>query len=176
MTNRVHAAKIGDMIPTESITLRFWRDAIVVEGGCWGWRGCFTKEGYAQIGTAEWNRGSSPGHRVSWIIHNGPVPTGMQLDHLCRNRWCVNPKHLEVVTNLENQYRAYESRGRVRNKCGGCGVAIDRVIGYCGGCRWKKYEKRYEGVRAARYAARGEPVPPKRVFRRSHLRPGPGVV
>ncbi len=44
-------------------------------------------------------------HRRAWEALNGPVPTGLQLDHLCRVKECVNPDHLEVVTNAENQRR-----------------------------------------------------------------------
>ncbi|MDB2192085.1 HNH endonuclease signature motif containing protein [Mycobacteroides abscessus] len=44
-------------------------------------------------------------HRASWIVANGPIPEGMTIDHLCRNKLCVNPSHMEVVTNQENILR-----------------------------------------------------------------------
>ena len=70
---------------------------------CWVWQGSRTWNGYGQ--------GSFPGcqsrlaHRYHYEREYGPIPAGMHLDHLCRNRGCVNPAHLEVVTNKENQRR-----------------------------------------------------------------------
>lgn len=49
------------------------------------------------------------GHRVAYLLLRGPVPLGLVLDHLCRNRWCVNPWHLEIVTNHENTLRQRRS-------------------------------------------------------------------
>lgn len=44
-------------------------------------------------------------HKTLWVVENGPIPPGKQLDHLCRNRLCVSPNHLEMVTHKENQKR-----------------------------------------------------------------------
>lgn len=49
-------------------------------------------------------------HIVMWVIENGPVPPRKQLDHLCRNRLCVSPDHLEMVTHKENQRRRDRAR------------------------------------------------------------------
>lgn len=44
-------------------------------------------------------------HRLSYELHKGEIPEGLEIDHLCRNRWCVNPDHLEAVTRRENIMR-----------------------------------------------------------------------
>ena len=79
------------------------RSRITPEGECWMWTGA-TGERYGRFyvgrdgGKARW-RGA---HRVVYEALVGPVPSGLELDHLCRNRLCVNPIHLEPVTHQEN--------------------------------------------------------------------------
>lgn len=68
------------------------------ENGCWNYTGTINKRGYGQIR-------QTTAHRFFWQHLRGPVPDGLHLDHLCYNRRCVNPEHLEPVTNLENQRR-----------------------------------------------------------------------
>ena len=62
------------------------------------------------------NNGYGP-HRRRWTNEHGPVPKGMDLDHLCRNRWCVNVDHLELVTRKENLARGKQSSRRDESKC-----------------------------------------------------------
>lgn len=76
---------------------------VEMEPGCWTWTGSQDGKGYGQMKLL----GLSPvkAHRISYELSVGPIPEGMQLDHLCRNRLCVNPDHLEPVTNRENTMR-----------------------------------------------------------------------
>src|SRR5688572_29952552 len=68
---------------------------------CWLWEGRVCPRGYGYFG-----HNSQRCHRVLWVALNGPVPEGLELDHLCRVRNCVNPAHLEPVTHAENMRRA----------------------------------------------------------------------
>lgn len=70
--------------------------------GCWEWVGCVQSNGYGRA----WNGNIvTYAHRVVFNIVNGPFDSSLDLDHLCRNRRCVNPSHLEPVTRSENLRR-----------------------------------------------------------------------
>lgn len=71
-------------------------------GNCWLWTGALSKEGYGKFCIDRKNRGA---HVVAYEQVNGPVPDGLELDHLCRVRHCVRPSHLEAVTPQINQRR-----------------------------------------------------------------------
>lgn len=70
--------------------------------GCWLWTGTSTRKGY---GTIRIDGRATMAHRFSYEFHKGPIPDGLQIDHLCRVTCCVNPDHLEAVTGRENILR-----------------------------------------------------------------------
>jgi hypothetical protein len=81
---------------------RFWRKVNKTET-CWLWTAGKAYWGYGWFGVA--HRTPVLAHRYSWELANGPVPEGLELDHLCRVTACVNPAHLEPVTHAENVRR-----------------------------------------------------------------------
>jgi hypothetical protein len=74
---------------------------------CWEWQGYVMKSGYGQAGH---NRRPQYVHRLSYAVFVGPIPDGLHIDHLCRNRRCIKPTHLEAVTQAENNRRSWEAR------------------------------------------------------------------
>ncbi|MGN6757145.1 MAG: HNH endonuclease [Thermomicrobiales bacterium] len=68
---------------------------------CWEWQACRNQSGYGIFSVSSSQR-TARAHRVAYEIEYGPIPAGLVLDHLCRNRACCNPSHMEVVTRGEN--------------------------------------------------------------------------
>lgn len=88
-----------------TITERWWakfeRDP---DTGCWLWTAAIDETtGYGRFHIAPGNMGYA--HRFSWELLVGPIPDGLDIDHLCRTRRCVNPAHLEPVTRQVNLLR-----------------------------------------------------------------------
>lgn len=73
-----------------------------VSGDCWEWRAAKDPSGY---GAFKYQGAKVGAHRISYEMHRGPIPDGLWLDHLCRNRACVRPGHLEPVKPGENTRR-----------------------------------------------------------------------
>ena len=97
---------------------RFWAK-VDVRGpdDCWEWLAGKTHNGYGMIGKGGRHNGMLRAHRVSWELANGPIPDGLCVLHHCDNPGCVNPLHLWIGTNADNQQdmaqkgRANKARG-----------------------------------------------------------------
>lgn len=97
--------------PMKDATFRFWDKVDFVGpvssscpnlGPCWAWLGAKTDRGYGHLNIEGRNAGP---HRFAYEFCIGPIPEGLVLDHLCRNRSCVEPFHIEPVTQQQNILR-----------------------------------------------------------------------
>jgi hypothetical protein len=96
--------------PRASLAERFW--AKVDRRGpneCWPWVGAKLQHGYGHLKVGD---SYPPAHRVAYELLVGLIPEGLQIDHLCRNRACCNPAHMEPVTPLENTRRGDATKWR----------------------------------------------------------------
>jgi len=76
--------------------------------GCWISRYSTASHGYSQIGwQTSGKRHVVLGHRAAWVFANGQIPMGVTVDHLCKERRCVNPEHLRILPNYENARRVH---------------------------------------------------------------------
>jgi HNH endonuclease len=93
--------------PQASVVDR-WRALVDVAGDneCWLFQGALDTKGYAYIGDGSANGRKVAAYRVAYEMARGPIPAGLEIDHLCNVRHCCNPSHLEAVTHAENLRRA----------------------------------------------------------------------
>ncbi len=88
---------------------RFWSKVDrSVSGGCWQWIAARDGQGYGAFSLGSRSDGTDRiglAHRIAFEFKHGKIPVGLQIDHLCRNRSCVNPAHMETVTSRENVLR-----------------------------------------------------------------------
>jgi len=98
-----------------------------LEGMCWTWTGCINSKGYGCVsidGTVQLT------HRVSYALHVAAIPADRQIDHLCRNKKCCNPRHLEAVTgkvNAERTMQAMKTRCVKGHPLAGRNLAIRKM-------------------------------------------------
>ena len=91
-------------LPLNLLPLRFWRKIRVLDNGCWEWTAGRQKpQGY---GFFRWRGKGGYAHRLAYEALIGPIPEGLQSDHLCRYTACASPFHIEPVTPRENTLRS----------------------------------------------------------------------
>lgn len=97
-------------LPIERLMAR----TAVLADGCWAWRGVRNSNGY---GLFRIDGRSFPVHRAAYELLVGPIPSGLEIDHLCFRRDCVNPAHLEPVTHAENTRRGRHNQNHGKPAC-----------------------------------------------------------
>lgn len=110
---------------------------------CWPWLASKAAvERFGGYGQMKKHRKILLAHRVAYELLRGPIPSGLTIDHLCRNRSCVNPAHLEAVPIRENVLRGSGPTARnARKTHAKCGHPFDIQYGnkrYCKKCLWEK--------------------------------------
>ena len=94
---------MDDLLPQPKL---FW-EKVDASSDCWEWTASRTTTGYGQVGIQRQGiRKTFKAHRVAYELVRGPIPEGLEIDHLCENSICVNPWHLESVEHVENIRRA----------------------------------------------------------------------
>lgn len=136
---------------------RYREKVVIRDDGCWWWTGFVDKAGYGRLQTGRRSEPVAYAHRVSYELHNGPIAEGMELDHLCRNRWCSNWEHLEAVPHVVNLRRG-QSPTAVLSQAGVCARGHEfnetntYVVVKTGGrqCRiCKRFRRNREGISGA---------------------------
>lgn len=116
------------------------------EKGCYQWTDALCATGYGVIWVGGRKR-TELAHRISYRIAKGEIPDGMHVDHLCRNRGCVNPEHLELVSLGENilRGRSLQAQNKAKTHCmHGHEFSVENTIPKarpCGGRRCRRCEK-----------------------------------
>jgi hypothetical protein len=109
------SSEAGPLLPG-ALAAKVWPNTVT---GCWEWIGARDSRGYGNVRAAGRVRKA---HRVVYEALHGPIPPGVECDHLCRAQWCVNPEHLELVTHAENVRRGAArwvpgARQRAKRRC-----------------------------------------------------------
>jgi hypothetical protein len=141
---------------------RFWSKTMVQADGCWQWIGAVT-DGY---GSYRHDNKPILAHRAAYTVFVGPIPGtfphGLTVDHLCRNRSCVNPAHMELVSRGENSLRGdgAATKNKQKTHCSrGHSYTPENTYvpsdgkRYCRACsriRSREYSERHPGYEAER--------------------------
>lgn len=100
----------------------------VTESGCWEWNGYRTRQGYGKA-TVDGVHGTLV-HRWAYEVFVGPIPPGLEIDHLCSNRACCNPEHLEPVShdvNVARGRRAQQTHCKRGHPLSGDNIWLDSI-------------------------------------------------
>lgn len=158
---RRRIGSVGRVAMTPAQQLEHIRNRVRTnEQGCWLWMMACSPMGY---GFVSWQGRPRLVHRVVYENLKGPIPEGLQLDHLCRQPACCNPKHLEPVTNRENTLR-----GLRPNRSGKCpqGHEVTEETGY-----WTKPTKsRPNSTLRCRVCRNQSAIRSRRAQREEHTR------
>lgn len=161
MSKRTDAlvAALADQRYADSLLVRFFASIEYAPSGCWLWIGG-TSGGYAMV-SIPGIKGRMQAHRVAYQWHVGPLVDGLEIDHICRRRNCVNPTHLEQVTHRTNTIRgvAPSAKHAIKTHCNlGHSLSdayerlqgpLNRIQRICRSCSW------FSGrIGALNYAAR----------------------
>lgn len=110
------------MNQADKLAALFWERADTSAGrdACWPWTGRTDQNGYGLVDIEiNGRRTTTTAHRVGWAVTIGRIfayklpawrPGGLELDHTCRNRSCVNPRHMDIVDHATNVQRSWEAR------------------------------------------------------------------
>jgi hypothetical protein len=147
--------RVNQFTPLEE---RFWtRVDKRSDAECWTWRGTTRAHGqrlpHQRYGVLNVNGRPTSAHRVSWELHHGrPIPDGLHIDHLCCNKLCVNPAHLEPVTAAENTRRWAATikacpRGHEYNEANTYYAKDEKGSRSCRVCMREKARAKYDPVK-----------------------------
>lgn len=112
-----------DLIVSQALPPRYWAK-VEKTGTCWNWVAGKTSNGY---GLFKFDGTTQVAHRLAYVATHGPIPKGMQIDHMCHNRGCVRPDHLRVVTAKQN--KEHRRGAQVNSKSGVRGVYWNKARG-----------------------------------------------